>query len=183
MNRYDDFRPDVPALLKAQEAALPAPDPTARSGDRLGPVGRLASRVSLYALGALVASGLYRRLVYANLRLGWLADFQRYWSTELGNRPLQPHDFYFLYGVYRQRLQSIDFEQLREPELASDAGHLEAWRDHRLDERRRQRLRGLEIDRPVEPNDAPERRQRVGLARTHVRLCRRRTGRAHPPTG
>jgi 2-polyprenyl-3-methyl-5-hydroxy-6-metoxy-1,4-benzoquinol methylase len=132
VNRYDDFRPDVPALLKAQEAGLPVPDPAARSGDRLGLVGRLASRASLYTLGALVASGLHRRLVYANLRLGWLADFQRYWSAALGNRPLQPHDFYFLYGVYRQRLQSIDFEQLREPELASDAGHLAAWRDHRL---------------------------------------------------
>ena len=39
-------------------------------------------------------------------------EFQRYWVEELGNRPLQPHDFYFLSGVYRQRLQSIDFEQL-----------------------------------------------------------------------
>ena len=132
MNRYDDFRPDVPALLKSQEAALAPPDPAARSGDRLGIFGRLASLAALYGLGALVGSGVHRRLVYANLRLGWLADFQRYWSTELGNRPLQPNDFYFLYGVYRQRLQSIDFEQLREPELASDAGHLEAWRDHRI---------------------------------------------------
>lgn len=132
MNRYDDFRPDVPALLKAQEAALPPPDANARSGDRLGLAGRLASRTSLYGLGALVASGLHRRLVYAGWRLGWFAQFQRYWTTELGNRPLHPHDFYFLYGVYRQRLQSIDFEQLREPTLASDARHLEAWRDHRI---------------------------------------------------
>ena len=108
MNRYDDFRPDVPALLKSQETALTPPDPAARSGDRLGIFGRLASLAALYGLGALVGSGIHRRLVYANLRLGWLADFQRYWSTELGNRPLQPHDFYFLYGVYRQRLQSIE---------------------------------------------------------------------------
>ena len=132
MNRYDDFRPDVPALLKAQDAALAAPDPGARSGDGLGPIGRLATRVRLYALGALVKSGAHRRLVYAGLRLGWFGQFQEYWTNQLGNRPLQPHDFYFLSGVYRQRLQSIDFEQLREPALASDAGHLEAWRDHRI---------------------------------------------------
>jgi 2-polyprenyl-3-methyl-5-hydroxy-6-metoxy-1,4-benzoquinol methylase len=132
VNRYDDFRPDVAALLTAQEKTLPAPNPAARSGDNLGPAGRLASRARLYALGALVKSGLHRRMVYAGWRLGWLAPFQQYWMDELGNRPLQPHDFYFLYGVYRQRLQSIDFEQLREPELASDASHLAAWRDHRL---------------------------------------------------
>ena len=132
MNRYDDFRPDVPALLKAQDAARTPPDLAARSGDQLGLAGRLASRAHLYGLGALVKSGLHRRMVYAGLRLGWLAPFQRYWMEELGNRPLQPHDFYFLYGVYRQRLQSIDFEQLREPALASDAGHLDAWRDHRI---------------------------------------------------
>jgi 2-polyprenyl-3-methyl-5-hydroxy-6-metoxy-1,4-benzoquinol methylase len=132
VNRYDDFRPDVPALLEAQDKALRPPDPTARSGNRLSPFGRLASRARLYGLGALVKSGLHRRMVYAGLRLDWLAPFQQYWTEELGNRPLQPHDFYFLYGVYRQRLQSIDFEQLRDPALASDASHLAAWRDHRL---------------------------------------------------
>lgn len=132
MNRYDDFRPDVPALLKAQEASLPAPNPAARSGDGLGPLDRLRSVARLYALGALVRSGVHRRLVYAGLRLGWLTEFQEYWGAELGNRPLQPHDFFYLSGVYRQRLQSIDFEQLREPALVSDESHLEAWRDHRI---------------------------------------------------
>ena len=55
MNRYDDFRPDVPALLKAQDAALAAPDPAARSGDDLGPLARLLSVLRLYGLGALIA--------------------------------------------------------------------------------------------------------------------------------
>ena len=132
MNGYDDYRPDVAALLKAQDAALPAPHPEARSGDGLGPLGSLASRARLYALGALVRSGFHRRLLYANLRLDWLREFQAYWVDELGNRPLLPHDFYFLAGVYRQRLQTAEFEQLRDPGHASDARHLEAWRDHRL---------------------------------------------------
>jgi 2-polyprenyl-3-methyl-5-hydroxy-6-metoxy-1,4-benzoquinol methylase len=132
VNRYDDVRPDVPSLLKVQEAALPAPDPAARSGDGLGPLGRLTSAARLYALGALVRTGLHRRLVHANLKLGWLAEFQEYWSDQLGNRPLQPHDFYFLSGAYRQRLQTIEFDQLHAPALASDVSHLEAWRDHRI---------------------------------------------------
>src|SRR6266566_5208532 len=131
MNLYDDFQPDVPLLLKQQDAKLSPPDPAARSGDGLGPWGALQSRMRLYGLGALVKLGLRRRLVYANLDLGWFHEFQRYWVEELGNRPIHPHDFYFLSGVYRQRLQTIHFEQLEKPELASDDRHLEAWRDHR----------------------------------------------------
>jgi 2-polyprenyl-3-methyl-5-hydroxy-6-metoxy-1,4-benzoquinol methylase len=131
VNRYDDVRLDVAALLKQQDASLSPPDPRARSGDGLGRAGRLASLARLYALGALVKTGWHRRLVYANLRLDWFHEFQRYWVEELGNRPIHPHDFYFLSGVYRQRLQTIHFEQLENPELASDERHLEAWRDHR----------------------------------------------------
>lgn len=131
VNRYDDVRLDVAALLKQQDASLPGPDSAARSGDGLGAFGRVASLVRLYALGALVKMGWHRRLVYANLRLDWFFEFQRYWMEELGNRPIHPHDFYFLSGVYRQRLQTIYFEQIENPELASDERHLEAWRDHR----------------------------------------------------
>jgi SAM-dependent methyltransferase len=131
MNRYDDVRLDAAALLEEQDARLPAPDPRARSGDGLGPLGRLGSLARLYALGALVKLGLHRRLVYANLKLDWFHQFQQYWVEELGNRPIHPHDFYFLSGVYRQRLQTIYFEHIEKPELASDDKHLEAWRDHR----------------------------------------------------
>jgi SAM-dependent methyltransferase len=132
MNRYDDFQPDVAGLLKQQDAKLPSADPGARSGDGLGPLGALSSRARLYALGALVKLGLHRRLVYANLRLGWFHEFQRYWVDELGNRPIHPHDFYFLAGVYRQRLQTIHFEHIEDAALASDDKHLEAWRDPRI---------------------------------------------------
>jgi 2-polyprenyl-3-methyl-5-hydroxy-6-metoxy-1,4-benzoquinol methylase len=132
MNRYDDFQPDVAALLKDQDARLAPADPQARSADGLGMLGRPGSIGRLYWRGLLVKTGLHRRLVYANWELGWLREFQAYWMTELGNRPLQPHDFYFLAGVYRQRLQTIHFESIESLELANDASHLEAWRDHRI---------------------------------------------------
>jgi hypothetical protein len=64
--------------------------------------------------------------MYSNLRLGWFEEFQRYWVDELGNRPIHPHDFYHLYGVYRQRLQSI------ETDLTSDVRQLATWRNHRI---------------------------------------------------
>ena len=131
VNRYDDVRLDVAALLKQQDASLPGPDSAARSGDGLGAFGRLASLARLYALGALVKMGWHRRLVYANLKLDWFFEFQRYWVEELRNRPIHPQDFAFLSGIYRQRLQTIYFEQIEKPELASDERHLEAWRDHR----------------------------------------------------
>jgi len=131
VNRYDDVRPDVAALLTQQDATLAPPNSAARSGDALSALGRLASLARLYALGALVKMGWHRRLVYANLRLDWFHEFQRYWVDELGNRPIHPHDFHFLSGIYRQRLQTIYFEQIEKPELASDERHLEAWRDHR----------------------------------------------------
>lgn len=123
MNLYDDVRPDVPALLAAQARALAPADLAARSSDGLGPLGRAASLARLYGLGLLVRLGLHRRLVYANLRLDWFHEFQEYWTQALGHRPIHPHDFYHLYGVYRQRLQAVV------PDLGSDAAHLEAWRD------------------------------------------------------
>lgn len=132
MNHYDDFRPDVQALLKEQDGKLSPPPPAARSADGLGPVARLASLGRLYALGALVGSRLYPRLVLANLRLDWFFEFREYWVQELGNRPIQLHDFYHLAGVYRQRLQNIHFEHFEKPDLATDDKHLESWRDPRI---------------------------------------------------
>jgi SAM-dependent methyltransferase len=132
VNQYDDIRPDVATLLAEQDAKLPPPDPAATSGDGLGPAGRLTSLARLGALGALVKTGLHKRLVYANLRLDWFFEFQEYWMRELGNRPIHPHDFYHLFGVYRQRLQNIHFEHFENPALATDDKHLEAWRDHRI---------------------------------------------------
>lgn len=132
VNLYDDFRPDVVALLKDQDAKLPASPRQARSGDRLGLLGRLRSLAALYALGAQVKTGLHRRLIHANLRLDWFEEFQEYWMGELGCRPIHPHDFFFLSGVYRQRAQTLFFEHLERPDLASDDKHLDAWRDSRM---------------------------------------------------
>src|SRR4030095_11801270 len=58
------------------------PAPAARSGDGPGVLARLASAARLYGLGALVRTGLHRRLVYANLTLDWFFEFQHYWVEE-----------------------------------------------------------------------------------------------------
>jgi hypothetical protein len=65
------------------------------------------------------------------LQRGWLADFPVL-DGGAGQPIAAAARFLLLVRRVPQRLQSIDFEQLRNPELASDAGHLEAWRDHRI---------------------------------------------------
>ncbi len=79
MNRYDDVHLYVATLLKQQDASLAPADPSARRGDGLGALGRLGGFARLYALGALVKLAWHRRLIYANLRLDWFFEFQRYW--------------------------------------------------------------------------------------------------------
>jgi SAM-dependent methyltransferase len=132
LNAYDDCRPDIERLLKEQDARVRPPDPAARSGDGLGVWGRLISLARLYALGASVKTGLHRRLVYANIRLGWFMEFQQYWVEELRNRPIHPHDFYFLAGSYRRRAQEIGLDPDEAAAGVSDDKHLEAWRDPAL---------------------------------------------------
>jgi len=107
MNRYDDVRLDIPALLKDQDATLAPWDSRARSGDGLGVLARLRSRPRLAYTALSCRLGAHRRLVHALLDLDWFDEFQRYWAGELGDRPLQPHDFGFLSGVYRQRFQAL----------------------------------------------------------------------------
>jgi hypothetical protein len=102
-SRFDDFHPDLTRLLAELEASLPPPNPQMRSNDGLDPLWGVRARVRLYAVGALVKSGLYRRLIDSHARLDWFYEFRDYWVQVLGNRSIEPHDYHFLHGVYRQR--------------------------------------------------------------------------------
>ena len=64
--------------------------------------------------------GLYKRLVYANLILDWYQEFCEYWVKVLNNRPLLPHDFYFLYDFYRTQFS------VQVPNNATGQEHLRA---------------------------------------------------------
>lgn len=113
-NHFDDFRPDVAALFKAQDEALAASAPRrGRSREGLDPLWGLRAWARLYATGFLIKTGLHERLVHSSLRLDWFEEFRAYWVGALGNRSIDPHEFHFLHGVYRQRLG------LPGPDLAS----------------------------------------------------------------
>lgn len=114
--QFDDFHPDLPRLLAEQEASLPPPTPGARSARGLDPLWGMRARARLYLTGALVKTDLYRRLVYAHLALGWFFEFRDYWTEALGNRPIEPHDFHFLHGCYRQRVGRVRPETGEDPD-------------------------------------------------------------------
>jgi hypothetical protein len=103
-NRFDDFRPDLAALFEEQERALAGAPGGGTSAAGLNPLWGLWARVRLYATGFLVKTGLHARLVHANLRLDWFEEFREYWTDALGNRSIDPHEFHFLRGIYRQRI-------------------------------------------------------------------------------
>ena len=114
-NKYDNVQLNIPQLLADQKGRL-----TTAPSWHTSWVGHLPGRLSLIA--GLQRLGLIRRAVYSNLVLGWFDEFNAYWTRRLGLRPLTPPDFWFLYGIYRQRWQ---FASLPVNEIAS--GHAEAW--------------------------------------------------------
>lgn len=95
--------------------------PEARSGEWFGLLAQIEARLALYVAGFLYATGLLRRLIYANLKLDWFYEFRQYWVKELGLRRLELHDFYFLSGIYRQRFQAL--------EVSEKNNFLQAWQD------------------------------------------------------
>lgn len=127
MNKFDDVRLDIGALLAEQDQRPAVYDPAARSGDGLGRTGRLKSRARLGLTNQLVRRGWWRRLIYTSLKLDWFDEFRAYWVGVLGNRPLAgPHEFYYLYDLYRQRFQNVTV-----PDDATGHDHLAAWHDAR----------------------------------------------------
>jgi SAM-dependent methyltransferase len=67
----------------------------------------LTSMLKRYFRFFLVATGLYRKALFANLILGWHKEFQDYWVNYLGNRPMVPADFHYLRNIYRSRYQAL----------------------------------------------------------------------------
>ncbi len=103
-NRFDDYRPDLPALFEAQERVLAGAPRGGTSATGLDPLWGLRARARLYATGLIIRTGLHARLIHANLRLDWFEEFHEYWTGVLGNRAIDPHEFHFLHGIYRQRI-------------------------------------------------------------------------------
>jgi 2-polyprenyl-3-methyl-5-hydroxy-6-metoxy-1,4-benzoquinol methylase len=126
MNKYDDVRLDVVRLLSEQASKLPAHDPYSKSGDDLNFFKSIRNRFQLYFTGFLYKLGIYQKLIYSNIKLDWFYEFRDYWVNELGNRPINPCDFYFLLGIYRQKFQNVEV-----PDSPTDDQYIKVWQDPR----------------------------------------------------
>jgi len=132
MNLFDNVNLDAKRLLEAQDASLRAIGPSDRKRDHYGLLNAIAATIRRCWTGALVTTGLHRRLIYSNLKLDWFYEFQDYWMGVLGNRPIHPHDFYFLHGVYRQRIQENVLDYREEGTVSRGGEILRTWQDPRL---------------------------------------------------
>ena len=124
MNQYDDVQLDVAELLRKQHSQPSRYRPEARSAQELGLLRRMESTLARYSTAALYRAGLWRRLLYANLKLAWFYEFREYWVKELGLRRIELPDFYFLSGVYRQKFQALEADEAQ----GNDA-FLATWQD------------------------------------------------------
>lgn len=96
---FSDVRLDLPASFAAQEDWLPSvPRRSVRRS-------RLRNAISLGCYAAEWKTGLREPLVMTGIRRKWFDEFLRYWSEEIGGRPITIADFHALHFAYRRRAQ------------------------------------------------------------------------------
>lgn len=122
MNSYDDVQLNITKLLTEQEKKLPPKSTTARSADNHTQSESVFQYLNFYGTALLYRLGIHKRLIYTNLKLDWFYEFRDYWMKELGLRRIEPHDFYYLAGAYRQK-----FQQLEVAETATNEQFINAW--------------------------------------------------------
>ncbi len=60
---------------------------------------------------ASIKLGLFKKLVDSGFVRGWFKEFNQYWMQQLDGRPLNLHDFFFLYSWYRTKFQSVEVNE------------------------------------------------------------------------
>jgi 2-polyprenyl-3-methyl-5-hydroxy-6-metoxy-1,4-benzoquinol methylase len=63
---------------------------------------------SLYLTAILVKSGRWKRLIDSGFIRDGFDEFRDYWIECVGCRPLNLHDFFWLYSHYRTKFQSVE---------------------------------------------------------------------------
>lgn len=121
MNKYDDVQLNIAELLATKEKT--AWSKNARSADHLSLLSRIELFLARWMTAGLYQTGLLRRMIYAHLKLDWFYEFRQYWIKELGLRRLEPHDFYYLSGVYRQKFQDLEVSEKNSTEFLQTWQH------------------------------------------------------------
>ena len=121
MNRYDDIKLNIQDLIKNQDKII-----NVHNSQAVSKGSWFWNLIKLYFKGFLIKTGIHQKLIYSNLSLTWFYNFRNYWISELGGRPINPHDFYFLLCHYRQKFQNLEVKNDASPEE-----FLKAWQDYR----------------------------------------------------
>ena len=117
-NRFDQLEVDIDALHRKIDRQ---PRPTERQAGPGG--GRLRSSADQFLVRLQQKLSLREAWIRNGLERGWFEDFSRYWSEQLGGRPLwSVLDFFLLAHDYRKRQQLEDTLEWRE-----GAQHIRNW--------------------------------------------------------
>jgi SAM-dependent methyltransferase len=103
-NRFDQLEVDIDALHREIDGRPRSAERGVRSGR-----GRLRSTADQFLVRLQQKLSLREAWVRNGLERGWFDDFSRYWSEQLGGRPLwSVLDFFLLAHDYRKRQQLED---------------------------------------------------------------------------
>lgn len=117
-NRFDDMRIDIAESHRRIDTLPRAARSIARS--------RLHNAAALFIARVTIRLRIRELLVVNGVIRGWLDDFRRYWTHQLGGRTITTLDFFMLLFDYRKRQQ-----QTRTLEWNSPTQHLNNWQDPR----------------------------------------------------
>ncbi|MDA8168363.1 MAG: class I SAM-dependent methyltransferase [Nitrospiraceae bacterium] len=127
MNRFDSYCPDIRQLLKEQGECFSCARVETGSDSGMGLVDRYVKYpLRLKFVSWLKHNGIYDFLLRTHVLTGWFDEFRRYWVGELGNRPVNIHDFYFLQNLYRMKFQDLGLDVEEGYDL-----HLKTWQSHK----------------------------------------------------
>lgn len=99
--KFDDIRVNLGELY-TRILSLQKLDPPRHSA--------LANLIKMYFIGALLKMGIYERLIYSNLVLGWFKEFKNFWISCLLEKTIDVVDYHYLRLYYRIKFQNVSHE-------------------------------------------------------------------------
>ena len=97
-NLYDQLEVDINALHQRFNSQ---PDIMSHINHKGNIVIRIINKV-------LCKLKIYQKLVESGFIRRWFIEFHNYWREVLGGRPLQFHDFFYLYSWYRGKFSQVE---------------------------------------------------------------------------
>lgn len=120
-NKYDSVEIDIKELFRRQ--LISEKNKNVMSADSLS----LFKKAIYYPMKQKwhhiqIRKGMYKQRIRLNVETRWFDTFKACWEQELGNRPIELHDYYYLMCNYRKKFQAFGLPEEYDNEL-----FLETW--------------------------------------------------------